>query len=106
MVFRKAGRLPNGIRFMYDRKQNDIVDKFIYLGILFTTGGSFAEAQNTLAGQSLKAIFRLDKYLFRFTNISVKHKLDLFDKLVLPILNYGNEVWVFHPGNSVEKVHL
>jgi len=48
MVFRKAGRLPNDIRFMYDGKQIDIVDKFIYLGILFTTGGSFAEAQNTL----------------------------------------------------------
>ena len=76
------------------------------MGILFTTGGSFSEAPNTLAGQSLKAIFRLNKYLYRFTNIYVKHKLDLFDKLILPILKYGNEVWDFHPGNSVKKVHL
>ena len=54
MVFRKAGRLPNDICFIYDGKQIDIINKFIYLGILFTTGGSFSEAQNTLAGQSLR----------------------------------------------------
>ena len=106
MIFRKAGRLPNDLRFIYDGMQIDIVEKFVYLGILFTTGGSFSGAQNTLAGQSLKAIFRLNKYIYKFTNLSVKHKLDLFDKLVLPILNYGNEVWGFHGGKAVEKVHM
>ena len=38
-------------------KTNEIVNKFKYLGILFTSGGSFAEAQNTLSVQAQNAIF-------------------------------------------------
>jgi len=34
----------------------DIVSKFVYHGTVFTTEGSFSEAQETLAGLSLKAI--------------------------------------------------
>lgn len=54
----------------------------------------------------MKAIFVLNKYLHRFTSISVRHKLELFDKLILPILSYGCEVWGFHTANSIERVHL
>ena len=45
-------------------------------------GDSFSEVQNTLAGQAQKAIFKSNKYLYKFPLISPKHKLDLFDKLV------------------------
>ena len=72
--------------------------------MVFTVGGSFSEAQNTLAGQAQKAIFQLNKYLYKFTILSPRHKLDLFDKLILPILNYGSEVWGFSPvGLDSEK---
>jgi len=57
-----------------------------------------------LAGQSLKAIFKLNNFIF--TDITVKHKLDLFDKLVLPVLTYGSEVWGFNHGCAVERIHL
>ena len=33
-------------------------------------------------------------------------KLDLFDKLILPIINYGCEVWGFNNGTALERVHL
>jgi len=36
----------------------------------------------------------------------INHKIDLFDKLILPIRNYGSEVWGFVKGSSVERVHL
>ena len=32
--------------------------------------------------------------------------LDLFDKLVSPILNYGSEVWGFYKSTAIETVHL
>ena len=63
MIFKKVGRLPNNLSFTYGGDQLEIVKNFVYLGIVFTTGGSFSEAQNTLAGQALKAIFNLNKYL-------------------------------------------
>ena len=34
----------------------------------------------------------ISKYLYNFPNVTVKHRLDLFDKLIMPILNYSCEV--------------
>lgn len=106
MVFRKGGQLPRNLSFTYEGSQIEIVKSFKYLGIVFTTGGSFSESQNTLSGQAQKAIFKMNKYLYKFTFISPKHKLELFDKLVMPILNYGGEVWGFGQANVIERVHL
>ena len=63
---------------------------FSYLGIVFTSGGSFS-----LARQAQKAILKLYCYLIKFTDVTPKHTLDLFDKLVSPILKYAAEVWGF-----------
>ena len=106
MVFRKGGILPRNLAFFYNEQQLEIVSKFRYLGVFFTAGGSFSETQNTLAGQAQKAIFQINKYLYKFTFLSPRHKLDLFDKLILPILNYGSEVWGFSQANAIERVHL
>ena len=59
--------------FYYDRIPVKIVKQFKYLGLVFTVSGSFAVAQNTLSGQAQKAIFKLNKYLYKFTFISPKH---------------------------------
>ena len=106
MGFRKSGRIPNNLRFTYNNAEIEIVTKFTYLGIVFTSSGSFSEAQNVLAGQAQKAIFQMNKYLYKFTDISIQHRLDLFDKLVSPILCYSSEVWGFIHGKAIEKVHL
>ena len=106
MIFRKGGLLPKNLRFLFDGNVIDIVSKFNYLGMVFTTGGSLTEAQTTLAGQAQKAIFKLNKYLYKFTFLAPKHKLDLFDKLITPILNYSSEVWGFNQALNVERVHL
>ena len=106
MVFRNGGILPRNLNFTFDNTVLEIVSKFTYLGVVFTPGGSFAEAQNTLSGQARKALFLLEKYVYKFTTITVSHMIDLFDKLIFPILNYCSEVWGFIKANKVERVHL
>ena len=106
LIFRKGGILSRQLEFIYEGSIIEIVKHFKYLGIVFTTGGSFSEAQNTLAGQAQKAIFKLNKYLYKFTFITPKHKLDIFDKLITPILNYSSEVWGFCQANAIERVHM
>ncbi|MCG8047974.1 MAG: reverse transcriptase family protein, partial [Candidatus Thiodiazotropha endolucinida] len=106
MVFRKGGRLSENLHFYYDGNELEIVNKFVYLGITFTTGGSFHETQNSLAGKALKAIFKMNKYLYKFTDISIKHRLELFDKLIAPILGYSAEIWGFIKAPAIERVHL
>ena len=106
MIFRRGGNVPRNLNFDYEGVPIEIVNRFSYLGIVFTCGGSLKTAQNTLSGQAQKAIFRLNKYLYRFTYIPPKHKLDLFDNLVTPILNYCSEVSGFANAMSIERVHL
>ena len=105
-VFRKGGTLPRNLGFTFENTLLKIQSKFTYLGAVFTTGGSFTETQNMLAGQARKALFILEKYVYNFTTLTTSHMMDLFDKLILPILNYCYEVWGFIPANTVERVHL
>ena len=106
MVFRKGGTLPQNLQFHYGTTVLEIINKFTYLGIVFTSDGSFSGAQATLSGQAQKAIFALNKYLNKFANVSPSHVLDLFDKLISPILCYASEVWGFSKANNVERVHM
>ena len=101
MVFRKGGRLAQNLVFMYGDINSEIVKKFNYLGIVFSPGGSFSEAQATLSDQALKAIFAMNRYLNNFVHLKPIHILDLFDKLISPILNYGSEVWGFAKADNV-----
>ena len=82
------------------------MSKFTYLGIVFTTGGSFNTTFEMLAGQALKAIFKLRSNLLTFPGITIQHKLDVFDKLILPILNYGPEVWGLNDSTKLEGIHI
>ena len=89
VIFRKGGNLPRNLDFMFDGNIIEIVKKNVYLTITFTAGRSFNETHKTLSGQALKAIFKLNQYLYHFTDLSPNHILDLLDKLIRPILCYG-----------------
>ena len=45
MIFRKGGRLANSIQFKYGNNKVEIVSKFVYFGIVFTSTGSYTEMQ-------------------------------------------------------------
>ena len=105
MIFRRGGRLRN-CSFKYIDQELEIVNKFSYLGVTFSPGGSLSLARNTLAGQAQKATFQLEKYLYKLTFISPKHKLELFDRLILPILNYCAEICGFSNDQCIERIHL
>ena len=108
VIFQKGGRLPANLQFNYKGSKIDIVNKFCYLGIVFTSGGSSFEKQKKkkLSDQALKTMFTLKKYLHSFTALKPSHILDPFDKLISPILNFGSEVWGFHKAKSIETVHI
>jgi len=44
--------LPNNTVFNFDNVEIEIGQHFTYLGIVFSTGGSFSEAQYALSGQA------------------------------------------------------
>ena len=106
MIFRKGGAYKRNLSFTYSGVVIEIVKKFTYSGVVFTTGGSFSETPDALSGQALKAIYKLKSYVNKFTDLSVSHMLDLFDKLILPILYQGSKVWGFSKEETIEWVYL
>ena len=82
------------------------MNSFTYLGIVFTTGGSFSLTYDALSGQALKAIYKLKSNLVKYPDISVNHRLDLFNKLIEPILSYGCEVWWLNNSVQIERIHM
>ena len=105
-MFSKGGQLPRNLKFYHNNVELSIADSFSSLGVVFTPGGSFSLAQNTLSGQAQKAIFRLNSYLYKLADISPYHRLELFDKPVAPIMNHSAEVWGFCKADKIETVHL
>ena len=99
IVFRKSGHLRPNLSLKYDRLILKLSQNLPIWELVFTIGGSLNTSQSTLSGLAQKAIFILNKYLAKFSNLVPKHVLDLFDKLISPILCYGFEVW----GSSVAK---
>ena len=54
----------------------------------------------------MKSIFKLKSVLNKFPCITVSHILDLFDKLITPILGYCSEVWDYWEAAELDTVHL
>ena len=69
MIFRRGGILPRDMKFYYNDVELAIVNKFSNLDIVFTTGGSFSVCQETLAGQGMKAIFKLNRLFYNLISL-------------------------------------
>ena len=50
-------------------------------------------------------MFSLRSKVKRFVNINTVVYCDIFDKVVMPVLSYGCEIWGFHPAKPIEHVH-
>ena len=102
----RGGHLPNDLNFVYNNVRIEIDKQFCYLGVVFISDGSNFKTLKTLSGQAHKTVFTLNLYFFDFTVWSPLHKLELFDKLASPILNFGSEVWGLYKSSAIETVDL
>ena len=93
------------MKFTYENVDIEIVKQFNYLGVIFTKTCNSHVTKKYLADKALKAMYEVLK-MGRLYKLSVKIKLDLFDKMIKPILLYGCEVWGFGKNEVLERVHL
>ena len=77
-----------------------------YLGLVFHSVENGKKNQPTLADKANKRIFQMHKILNQFKTLRVYLVLDLFDKLIIPVLCYGCKVWAFHSASAIERMHL
>jgi len=65
MIFRKGGRKHKNLRFFYGNEELEIVDRFTYLGITFSSSGTFNKTFDAHGSQELKAVLKLKKILIK-----------------------------------------
>ena len=100
------GRVNRSQSWTYGDTPIPVVTKVKYLGLFFSSSGSSYQTQLTLSEQACKAVFSLHKKLRRFKCMPISAVIDLFDKFIDPILNYGCEAWGFHSAPNIERVQL
>ena len=103
IIFSKTDS-PDGLTFKYCETELVIIDRFKYLGITFTTNGSWEINTETLCGQARKAVMSL-RLRFHQYEFSPHEKYCLFNQLVGSILSYGAEVWGHIKANDMELLH-
>ena len=92
-------------KFKMNNMELEIVSEFIHLGTMFQRTGSFKKNKVNLAEKASKAMYDiLNKG--RVHNLSVSCHLDLFDKIIIPMLTYGSEIWGYENIDILEKVHV
>ena len=66
MVFRKGGRLRDDLNFIHNNSQIEIVNKFCYLGVVFTAGGSCFETQKNISWSGFEGHLHIKQILIQF----------------------------------------
>ena len=105
VIFSRSRLNTDNMNFKYSGESLNIVKNFQYLGIIFSCKGNFNDAKAHLVQQARKAMFIVLRKA-RKLNLPIDMQLELFDTMVVPILLYGAEVWVFENCNIIENLHM
>lgn len=92
-------------KFLYEGVTIENVKSFCYLGIVLSRSGKFNNAKKHLVEQASKALYGVLRKI-RYFSLPINCQLDLFDKVINPILLYSCEVWGYENLDIIEKVHL
>lgn len=91
--------------FTFKNEPIEVVNEYKYLGIYFSKSGSFLNCKKHVANQATRAMYSLIKNSNRL-NLPVDLQIELFGKMVKPILLYGAEIWGFGNLDIIERVQL
>ena len=105
MIFGKSNKNKGSFSFTYGGSNIEIVDSFKYLGVIFTNSRNFKVNIKERFDKATRAMFNVLAKC-KEHNLSIDCQLDLFDKIIQPILLYGCEVWGFTKNTFTEKLHL
>ena len=91
-------------QFYYGETLNESVESFKYLGITFFKNGNWNRTQKYIAQHGSYALHNLYRTLNN-VRLNIPEKLKLFDSLVSSVLSYSSEIWGYHEGSDIERVH-
>ena len=105
MIFSKNKVKAEDFNFTIGDKSVEIVYEFQYLGITFSYNGNFSANFQYLKKKGLRAMYGIIKKA-RAMSLPIDLQFELFDRVVLPAMLNGCEIWGYKNLDSIEKVHL
>ena len=104
MIFGQR-KINTNLKFTFNRQEIEIVKEYKYLGIFLGQSGSFLTTKKFIAEQASKAMFSPLRKI-KTLQLPFDIQIDLFNKIVKPILLYGCEIWGFGNLDYIERVQL
>jgi len=101
IVIFSRGKIRNRPNFYFGNNKIDICDDYVYLGVTLNYNGKFQKAIRNQITQAKRAMFALLTKAARL-QLPVDLTCELFDKMVLPILLYGCEIWGYENCEQIE----
>jgi len=92
-VFRRGGRLAARECWFYRGSRIDVVNRFKYLGVWFTSTRSWTYHVETAADKAKRVIFLLKKFTYGSGGLPLLFLWHLYDTLAAPVVLYGSEIY-------------
>lgn len=106
MVFRRGGPLAEKEKWYLGKDLLEVVNRYVYLGYMFTTKMSYNVGTGDLVSKARIATMGIFRLLKSFPDVSYSTFFKIFDTKVQPILMYSAELWGHTRLDSIERVHL
>ena len=100
IIFSK-GKIRRYKSFVFGDTTIDVVDDYVYLGTTFNYNGTFNKAKAKQVLQAKKANFSLLAKV-REHNLAIDVFIELFERLIIPVLLYGSEVWGYEDSKQLK----
>ena len=96
MIFSKGGKYVTQELLFMGSEQLMQCDSYCYSGVIFCRSGSFKDASLALNNKAKGAMYSLLNNIYKHQTVKVDIMLELFDRMIMPILLYNSEVWGTH----------
>ncbi|KAL1447130.1 hypothetical protein WDU94_003603, partial [Cyamophila willieti] len=106
VVFRRGGRLAHTDKFWYDDKQLDIVKKYTYLGVVFSSSGLYREHMVYALSKAKLALANIKTIMINSKMESWESRMVLYNTVLKVTLLYAAEVWSLRYVEEVEKCQV
>ena len=93
MIFRKGGYLTGGEKWFLNGEQLESVNRYKYLGYMFSTKLSVSVALEYQTVRAKQKVMQLLKSMKSLSSLNTFVFFKLFDSQVTPALLYGAELW-------------
>ena len=104
VVIFSRGKIRKFKSFKFGNNVVDVIDDYVYLGTTFNYNGKFNKAKAKQVLQAKKATFSLLTKAKKL-NLSDDVFVELFERVVIPVLLYGSEIWGFEDPKQLQVMY-